>query len=88
MSLKPLTESALASLVRAGVVRGVLLVPYPLKPGSWALTVQHADLGMTPDLYTQRGKVRAFKTLEAALSVLRACGFSGRASMDVLPPGQ
>lgn len=86
--MKPLTTESLSSLVRTGSVHRVFLTPYPdIDGGGWYLDVDHSDHGQTRQLHTKRGDVRIFRTADAAIRVLRECGYGG-ATVVVMAPGK
>ena len=74
-----LTSEALGILIRTGSVSRIELV-HSLADGDWYIDAHHGDPALEAQLSTERGepgRMRQFKTSDAALSHLRKLGYTG-----------
>lgn len=86
--MKNMTIELFSGLVRTGSVHRVFLTPYPaISGGGWYLDVDHADHGLSRQVYTRRGGLRVFKTADAAIKTLLECGYGGQVAVVMKPAG-
>lgn len=73
--MEKLTQESLETLVRLGVVQRVFATRHLQLVGGWCVEAEHGDHGQTRELYTTRGEVRVFKTLDAAVNCVFVIGW-------------
>jgi len=83
MTRKRLTTESLGILIRAGRVESISLCYSEANQDFW-LFVSHADNELQPDLSTERGSNKRFRTSDTALFLLHKLGYQGPLRFDYL----